>query len=280
MSVLRTHLRGTGWRPKTGCWPAFGSVLVWGWRWRGSGFPSSVRTLTVQGETGSAWSLLPLPCSCLTCKTKLPSSHPTASFVCLYTHTHTHRHTQHTGRKCYSRKPNPLDHPVCFRQNPLHAGWWCHKFHSSKILHIKGEQWWKIHEISKQGQAPAGLSLPRWVTQARGLWHRVLELQGLVVLGFSENALSLVRCFHAAWEPVLVCLGGQRSSRNSHPPPEHQGRAHSRAEAKTHPEVSQDSNKEGSGRGKFLTFRHSQLAKVEWKNHYWMYFLCHSEERF
>ena len=225
----------------------------------GASFPCPALALPAKQS-----SLLPIP------------QHP----LCAYTHTHTHRHTQHTGRKCYSRKPNPLDHPVCFRQNPLHAGWWCHKFHSSKILHIKGEQWWKIHEISKQGQAPAGLSLPRWVTQARGLWHRVLELQGLVVLGFSENALSLVRCFHAAWEPVLVCLGGQRSSRNSHPPPEHQGRAHSRAEAKTHPEVSQDSNKEGSGRGKFLTFRHSQLAKVEWKNHYWMYFLCHSEERF
>lgn len=26
--------------------------------------------------------------------------------------------------------------------------------------------------------------------------------------------------------------------------------------------------------------QHSQLAKAEWKNHYWMFFLCHSEEPF
>ena len=63
--------------------------------------------------------------------------------VCASTHTQ----SAHSG-KYHSRKPSPLDHPVDFGQNTLHAGLWHHKFHSSNVLHVKKEQWWKIHEVS------------------------------------------------------------------------------------------------------------------------------------
>lgn len=119
------------------------------------------------------------------------------------------------------------------------------------------------------------------IIQAPSLRHQVQELAGIgSMLWLSENALSLGSGFKASWEPVLVYLRCQCTIRNVNPPTEPWA-MDSQGQKPKHPEGHWDSNKEGSGRGKFLTFptfSHSQLAKVEWKSHYWMFSLCHSEE--
>lgn len=60
--------------------------------------------------------------------------------------------------------------------------------------------------------------------------------------------------------PMLVCLRCQHTVRNSRPPTEPLYGL-SRAEAKTYPEAHLDSNKEASGRGKFLTFQTFSAGK-------------------
>lgn len=219
-----------------------------------------------------------LTSECLTHNTNLPSSHSTPSCVS--------HNSAHNG-KYYSRKsPNASDHPVCFRQNSLNAGLRHHKFHSSKTLHVQNEQWWKIHEVSKQGQAPAELCPARWVSPARMLWHRRPELAGISYgWWFSEDALSLVSRFDAAREPTEACAQSSGLSQvPAHNPESHLPRTTSgttvKGRSQNTPRGPLGFKQRGKSRGKFLTFQHSQLASVEWKNHYWMFFLCHSEERF
>lgn len=183
---------------------------------------------------------------CLTCSTNLPSSHLTPS--CMHT-------CVCVCEKYHSTNPLILQTTQSASGKIPNAGLQHHKFHSSKIWHVKNEQWWKIHEVSKQGQAPDGLSLPGWdISKPEALTSGPEICRDWFYTRFSENNLSVVSHLNAAWESVLVCLRCQHTVRNSHPSTECWGLGQSRAEAKTYPAVHQDSDKEGSGRGKFLAF--------------------------
>lgn len=185
----------------------------------------------------------------------------------------------HSRKYCSEKSPNPPDHPACFRQNSLNAGLWQHKFHSSKTQHVKIEQWWKIHEVSKRGQVPAGLGLPRWeLSRPEVSGIRSGNLQGLVLYyNFSENALSLVS---ASEQPGSQCWSVPGASTQSEifTLPLNTGAMDSQGQKPKHIlRFYSESNKEESGRENSWHSQHSQLAKVEWKNSYWMFSLCCSE---
>lgn len=181
-----------------------------------------------------------------------------------YTHTRTRTHTQphtpqqHSG-KSYSRKsPNPLDHPLCLRQHSLNAGLWHHKFYSSQILQLRNGQWWKIHEVSKQAQLQLGSASQMRIIQARMLWHQVQELGVMgFVLWFPEDALSLLSRSGLAWAPMLLC--GRSGAR----PPS--GRV--KGKCQKEPKVHWDSNKDRSGRRKFLKFSTFSAGKSWMEKH-------------
>lgn len=179
-----------------------------------------------------------------------------------------HLYVSHSG-KYYSKKSNPLDHPVCFRQNSLNVGLWHHKFHSSKIQHVKNEQWWKIYKVSKQGQAPAGLGFSGWeLPRPEGSGIPSGNLQGLVL--YHDFQRTLCPWWVTSVQPGSQCWSVSGASvqweiLNLSQDP---GAMDSQGQKSKHTQQSIriQTKKEEVEKNSWHS-QHSQLAKAEWKNH-------------
>ena len=137
----------------------------------------------------------------------------------------------------------------------------------------------KYMRFPKKDQPQLGSASPVRVTPAESTGIGPASCRAWLSEDLRERR-SLVRCFHIAGASASLSWGGGGGSAQTeilHLPQNARAVGSLGQKPEPVPRSLRIQRKGEEGEGHSWHSQHSQLAEAEWKNHHWMYFLCHSE---